>query len=134
MAITFEAPIPLLRIFDEAKARQFYADYLGFAVDWEHRFGENFPLYMQVSRGGVILHLTEHHGDCCPGSALFFWMSGLDDFHRELTAKNYPYQRPGIEETFYGARCMTLGDPFGNRLKFNERLEPTREQASSRGQ
>ncbi len=127
MAITFEAPIPLLRIFDEAKAREFYIDYLGFTVDWEHRFGETFPIYLQVSRGGVIFHLTEHHGDCCPGAIIFFWMSGLDEFHAELTAKNYPRLRPGIEETFYDARCMTLTDPFGNRLKFNERIEPAKQ-------
>jgi hypothetical protein len=24
-----------------------------------------------VSRDGVVLHLTEHHGDCCPGSTVF---------------------------------------------------------------
>ena len=29
---------PILRIFDEAKAREFYVDFLGFKVDWEHRF------------------------------------------------------------------------------------------------
>jgi catechol 2,3-dioxygenase-like lactoylglutathione lyase family enzyme len=34
----FAAPIPILRIFDEAKARAFYVDWLGFKVDWEHRF------------------------------------------------------------------------------------------------
>jgi hypothetical protein len=41
---------PILRIFDEAKAREFYVEFLGFKIDWEHRFGENSPLYMQVSR------------------------------------------------------------------------------------
>ena len=45
------APTPILRSFDAAKAREFYVDFLGFKVDWEHRFGDNFPLYMQVSRG-----------------------------------------------------------------------------------
>lgn len=32
------APIPVLRVFDESKAREFYVDLLEFAVDWEHRF------------------------------------------------------------------------------------------------
>lgn len=31
-------PIPILRIFDEAKAREFYVGFLGFTVDWKHRF------------------------------------------------------------------------------------------------
>ena len=41
---------------------------LGFRVDWEHRFRRAAPLYMQVSRDGLVLHLSEHHGDACPGS------------------------------------------------------------------
>ena len=45
--------IPILRIFDEAKAREFYLEFLGFAVDWEHRFTPDLPLYMQVFAGGV---------------------------------------------------------------------------------
>lgn len=45
-----ETPIPILRIFDEAKAKEFYFDFLGFRLDWEHRFEEGLPLYMQRSR------------------------------------------------------------------------------------
>ena len=53
---------PILRIFDEAKALEFYVDFLGFKVDWQHRFEANFPLYLQVSLGECVLHLSEHHG------------------------------------------------------------------------
>ena len=49
------------------KAREFYIEFLGFAVDWEHRFEGVAPVYMQVSRGNLVLHLSEHHGDACPG-------------------------------------------------------------------
>ena len=52
----------VLRIFDEAKAKEFYVDFLGFKVDWEHRFEPSLPLYMQVSKGGCVLHLSGHHG------------------------------------------------------------------------
>ena len=62
--------IPILRIFDEAKAREFYLGFLGFTVDWEHRFAPDLPLYMQVSRGGLVLHLSEHQGDATPGSTV----------------------------------------------------------------
>jgi hypothetical protein len=117
-----EQTIPILRIFDVAKARGFYVDFLGFAVDWEHRFDDVAPIYMQVSRGGLTLHLSEHHGDCCPGSTIFVWMQGLAEFHSEITSRQYGYLRPGIETTFYDARCMEVIDPFGNRIRFNERL------------
>ena len=68
MTIAFQQTIPLLRIFDVAKAKEFYLDFLGFTIDWEHRFGNNFPLYAQISRPGLALHLSEHHGDASPGS------------------------------------------------------------------
>jgi hypothetical protein len=29
-------------------------DYLGFKIDREHRYEENMPLYMQVSRGNLV--------------------------------------------------------------------------------
>lgn len=31
--MTFGKPTPIVRIFDEAKAREFYVDFLGFKVD-----------------------------------------------------------------------------------------------------
>ncbi len=123
-AIAFQQTIPILRIFDVAKAKEFYVDFLGFTIDWEHRFGEEFPIYMQVSRASLVLHLSQHHGDCCPGAAIFVRMQGLDAFHREITSKGYMFQRPGIEETFYNARAVNVTDPFGNRLSFNEYQQP----------
>jgi uncharacterized glyoxalase superfamily protein PhnB len=122
MSIAFQQTIPLLRIFDLARAKQFYLDYLGFTLDWEHAFDGVAPRYLQVSRAGLTLHLTEHHGDCCPGATCFVWMNGIEELHRELQAKGYGYLNPGLETAFYGARCLELTDPFGNRLRLNERL------------
>ena len=51
---------PIFRIFDVALAQSFYMDYLGFQLDWQHQFGENFPLYLQVSKDDCIIHLSEH--------------------------------------------------------------------------
>jgi catechol 2,3-dioxygenase-like lactoylglutathione lyase family enzyme len=117
--------IPIFRIFDLAKAREFYVTFLGFHIDWEHQFEGVSPHYLQVSRAGLVLHLTEHHGDCCPGSTLFVRMAGLAGFHQELIEKQYGFLRPGVEETFYGTRCMEVIDPFGNRIRFNEDVLPT---------
>ena len=113
---------PILRMFDEAKAREFYVDFLGFTVDWEHRFGENFPLYMQVSKDQCVLHLSEHHGDCSPGSAVRIEAPGVDVMSRELRAKKYRYANPGCAQpTPWGTKELALTDPFGNRLIFYER-------------
>ena len=108
---------PILRIFDEAKAKEFYVDFLGFKVDWEHRFEPGLPLYLQVSRGDCVLHLSEHYGDGSPGAALRIHVDALDNLHRELIGKAYKYARPGIEQMPWG-RDMSVRDPFGNRLTF----------------
>lgn len=115
--------IPIFRIFDPAKARAFYFDFLDFKLDWEHRFDDNAPLYMQISRPGLTLHLSEHHGDGCPGSTIFVRVTGLAAYHAEINAKGYGYMRPGLEETFHNSRCMEVIDPFGNRIRFDESHE-----------
>jgi hypothetical protein len=124
MSLQVLETIPILRIFSAQKAKEFYVGFLGFAIDWEHRFDEQAPLYMQISRAGCLLHLSEHHGDCCPGSTVFLRVIGLEAYHREITAKRYGYLRPGIERTFHNSTSMEVIDPFGNRLRFDESLEP----------
>ncbi len=120
-ASALKAPVPVLRIFDEAKAKEYYIDFLGFHLDWEHKYEENFPVFMQVSKDLCVINLSEHHGDACPGSVLRIETAALDDYRKLLHEKKYKYSRPGIEDTSYGHREMRLGYPFGNRLIFFER-------------
>jgi uncharacterized glyoxalase superfamily protein PhnB len=122
MAAMLKGAIPILRIFDVAKAREFYLDYLAFTLDFEHRFSENAPLFLGISRGGLTLFLSEHHGDGTPGSHVVVQVDGIDDLHRELSAKHYRYMNPGIQTQEWGTREMTVVDPFNNRLIFSERV------------
>src|ERR1051325_11737167 len=108
--------IPVLRMFDIAKAHEFYLGFLGFTVDWEHRFEPGTPLYTQVSRGDCALHLSEHHGDASPGAVVRIAIDDIDALHAELSAKNYRYGRPGVETMPWGLRELAAHDPFGNRL------------------
>ena len=117
MALT--APTPILRIFDIDKAREFYIDFLGFTVDFEHRFDDGFPLYMGVSQDGCVLHLSEHHGDASPGAQVRINTDDLDALRKTLTGKVYAFARPEIQEMPWG-RDMQVTDPFGNRLTFSE--------------
>lgn len=109
---------PILRMFDEVKAKEFYIDFLGFTVDWQHRFEDGLPLYMQVSKDECVLHLSEHHGDSCPGAAMRIEVEDIDAFQKELTNKKYKNARPGIQDQSWGTRDMTIADPFGNKLIF----------------
>lgn len=122
--VRFTRTVPILRIFDVDKAQEFYLGWLGFTVDWEHRFGDKFPLYMQVSRGDLVLHLSEHHGDATPGSTVFVEMTGIEALHKQLSAADYRYNKPGLEDVPWDARMVEVVDPFGNRIRFNERNAP----------
>ncbi len=121
MPIAFRQVTPVLRIFDEAIAREFYVGFLGFEVAFEHRYGENFPLYLAVERGGVELHLSEHFGDGSPGANVRIETKDLAAFAAELQARDYRYAKPGCPEPGAGGGPeMTIADPFGNRLTFWE--------------
>jgi catechol 2,3-dioxygenase-like lactoylglutathione lyase family enzyme len=121
--VEFGSVVPILRIFDIPKALEFYRDYLGCSVDWEHRFAPAMPVYIQVSRGNLILHLSEHHGDGSPGIRVRIATTHIAALHAELQRKDYHYLRPGLEEEPWGETTLTLLDPFGNRLTFHEAVQ-----------
>jgi catechol 2,3-dioxygenase-like lactoylglutathione lyase family enzyme len=125
MTTRFTRTIPTLRIFDIAKAREFYVEFLGFKVDFEHRFAPDLPLFMQVSMGDVVLHLSEHHGDCSPGAKIVIETADLAAYQAVLLAKRYGYARPGLVEQPWGATTMTIADPFFNRIEFSEQRPET---------
>ena len=60
------------------------------------------PVYMQVSRDGLVFHLSEHHGDGTPGSIAYVYMTGVEDLHRELIGKQVPAQPPRLAEAGLG--------------------------------
>jgi catechol 2,3-dioxygenase-like lactoylglutathione lyase family enzyme len=118
--IVLESAIPFLRIYDVAKAKEFYIDFLGFKLDWEHRFDDNAPFYMQVSRSGLRLHLSEHYGDGTPGTAVYIRGRNIAALAAELNAKGARFARPSPTDT-----APKLTDPFGNVLRFDDEISNT---------
>lgn len=114
--------IPIIRIFDEAKAKEFYLEFLGMSLDWEHRFEPGFPIYMQVSKADLVFHLSEHSGDCTPGSKTFVNTDELQALHHEITSRGYRYSRSEITTAPWGNRMFEVVDPFSNKILFNERV------------
>ncbi|MBY0149260.1 VOC family protein [Neobacillus niacini] len=117
-----KSSIPIFRIFDEEKAKEFYLNFLEFELDWEHRFEDEMPLYMQISNGGLYLHLSEHHGDCSPGASIRIEVDNIRLFQANLLSKKYKYSRPGIEKTSWNTLEVSVTDPFGNRIVFFESM------------
>lgn len=113
---------PILRSFNEAKAREFYVDFLGFRVLFEHRFHDGAPLYMGLVRDHCELHLSEHHGDACPGGSMRIAVDDVNTLCAELQAKAYRHARPEVQDMPWGTRDFTVTDPFGNRLTFTSAI------------
>ncbi len=108
--------IPTLRISDYRISKAFYAALLGFRVDWEHCFDPEMAVFMQVSRDGMAIYLTEHTSDCEIGGLVHFFVPDVDAWHAEFRQRGTPVKESphmGIE----GHRMMTLVDPDGNQLR-----------------
>lgn len=108
--------IPQLRITRAADSLPFYAG-LGFSVDWQHQFQPDFPLFVQLTREGQTIFLTEHTGDCQPGGAVYFIVQDVDGCFRTFST-NGVTEMKAPENTPWGSREMVVTDPDGNRLRF----------------
>lgn len=123
----------MLRIFDVAAAEQFYVEFLGFRRDFGGPAGgPGTPYYGQVSRVGTTLQLSEHRYDPGPGATVMIWIQDIDDLRDGLNYRREEVRVwgpavwvPEIEEAPWAARVLTVGDPFGNHLRFNEPIDET---------
>lgn len=114
---------PIFRVFDIEKVYSFYINYLGFKIDWEHKYSENMPVYIQVSLNDAVIHLSEHQGDSSPGSAIRIKIDDLKSFHSLLSKKEYPYSNPAIEKMPWNTIELSVIDPFSNKITFYEEIE-----------
>jgi hypothetical protein len=78
--------------------------------------GPDGPLYAQISRSGVTLHLSEHNA---PGTVLLVRMNGLDTLPRELSTTQHGYALR-LVHTPDDRRELQVSDAFGNWLRFSE--------------
>lgn len=118
MTVGLGAAVPVLRIFDEALAREFYLDWLGCQEVFAHRFEPGLPLYLRVRREELVLDLSGHHGDGTPGTALWIPVRDVVALRDELLAGEFRFVRPGIDPDAPGGPTMDVLDPFGNTLRF----------------
>jgi catechol 2,3-dioxygenase-like lactoylglutathione lyase family enzyme len=113
---------PTLRILDADAARRFYVERLGFRVDWEWRQGG--PAFLQVSRGGLALYLSESPRDGEPGGLAYLYVPDVDAWQAELAEAGVELEEEPRDQP-WGNRELRLRDPFGNRLCIaTSRLRP----------
>ena len=114
--------IPVVRMLDEKQTKSFYIDYLGFEIDWEHRFRDDpsSPLYAQIRHGDAILHLNGHAEEDSPKCEVRFPVENLVAFCEYLRDKTNGTDKPEIVDPRYEGRPTDLNiiDPSGNTLVF----------------
>ncbi len=79
--------IPILRIFDVCKAKEFYIDWLGLKLEWEHQFEPGTPYYIGIKKDDIQLHLSEHHGDSVPCVKVFIVCTDIEKYFVELQSR-----------------------------------------------
>jgi uncharacterized glyoxalase superfamily protein PhnB len=100
------------------RSRSFYENGLGFTVDWTHQFEKDFPVFTQLTMGGMSIFLTEHTGDCKVGGAVYFVIDSVDEYYKEIINRGIKVDDPP-SDTEWNTREMSLLDPDGNRLRFS---------------
>ena len=122
MNFKIHTSIPVVRMLDEETTLTFYVDYLGFEIDWEHRFGDDpkSPLYAQVRHGNATLHLNGHANTDSPVCEVRFPVTNLDEYCEYLRAKTQGAEKPEVVDPRYEGRNtdMNIIDPSGNHLVF----------------
>jgi hypothetical protein len=115
----FGPPTPILRSFDETRTKRFYVDFLGFEVQFEHRFEPGMPLYLGLKKDECVVHLSEHYGDASPGARVRSRVDDVRAYAKSLRDKQFENARPGDAALMdWGSWEITVHDPSGNRLTF----------------
>ena len=123
---TIHGSIPVLRMLNEAAAKAFYLDFLGYVINWEHRFRDDpkSPLYLQVNLGESVLHLNGHAEADAPTSEVRIPVVGVQAFCQWLGTRTPDGQEPPevVDPRYEGKPTdLNLADPSGNTLTFWER-------------
>jgi len=113
--------IPTLRITDYDESADFYIRRLGFNLDWEHRFDAGYPVFVQISKFGYTLYLSEHAGDCQVGGLVFLYVSDVDTWYEHCVNTGIIADHPPKDQE-WGNRDFRIVDPDGNTLCIATRI------------
>ncbi len=130
MAWKFQLVVVPVSDIDRAKA--FYADAVGFAVDVDHRAGEDFRV-VQLTPPGSACSISLMRNTVAPGSlqGLHLVVNDLDAAREQLVSRGVPAteifhfadggQQPGPdpERADYGS-FLSFADPDGNSWMVQE--------------
>lgn len=121
---------PILGVPHVRRAAEYYRDVLGFDLDpvdgvFQPRADEPGGVYAIVKRSGCWVHLQIRREPLAQRERaalerdVYFYVSGLDDLHKELQGRGARITQPPREAP-YGIRELVVEDLNGYRLVFGE--------------
>ena len=130
----FGPVIPVLRIFDVDKAREFYTDFLGFSIDWEHTFDDHAPVYLQASRDGARAAPERAPRRRQPRRDGPRPRRRRDAAARRAARARLPLRQAGHRDRCRGGCEVAVLDPFANRIVFHQLVEDAEREHRGRRQ
>ena len=118
---------PYFMVDDVVATANFYRDKLGFRYD---RFWGDPPAFCMVTRGGIIIMLSQIAGAVSPNGSrdahgdawdAYVWVDDADALHQEFAEKGVRIARPICEQP-YGNRDFDALDCNGYRLCFGHSI------------
>jgi len=107
-------------VSDMPKAKDFYADKLGFRIISDYRQNDNnWWVSLELPGGGASITLTTAHENMKPGAMkLYLSTPDIQAAYEQLTAKNVKLTN-GISDDLYGpgsgVKWLGFDDPDGNQ-------------------
>ena len=114
--------IPVVPMALEDETKEFYLEFLGYEIDWEHRFNssQNSELYMLIHLGDSVLHLNGHADPDSAPIETRIPVEHLQEYAQFLCQKKSRFGMPQpVDPRYEGKNTdMNIRDPFGNLLTF----------------
>ena len=113
----FQSTISTFRVADARVAETFYRDKLGFKTSWEFDPGDGSPVFVEVMRDAVAIHLSEHDGDGPEAVSIYVNVADAQALYEEITGKGVVIEAPP-EAMPWRHVVFELQDPDGNIMRF----------------
>ena len=124
MQATFKLVMLGIVVRDMPKAREFYAQKLGFAVATDYRQDDShWWVALKLPEGGITITLTTYSEDAKPGAqTLWFSTADLDAAHLQLSGKDVKVSDIGddLHGPGSGTKWFNFKDPDGNLIHIEQ--------------
>lgn len=118
MPTTFIRSVPVLASLDLDETAQFYADKLGFMVDFR------YPNYLGLKRDDLQLHFwlcSERH--IAENTSCYVYVQDITPLYEEYQAAGVIHPNADLSEKDWGMREFSVTDVHGNLIRFGEPVQ-----------